>query len=192
MSGTDIIEQLGAEQRWNRVKWTEVGQVAALLDGVIVDPAMARRRPSDWWLEQVAAGELAIAARFLAMALPRLEAIGWAAETLEAGGIEAQERVALDAAARWVQIPDDDTRRAAWDAAEMIPEGPARFLGAAIFFSGGSIAPPDCAAVHPPSEACGVAVGATILGTAYRTSDSDAFLRDALATGARIAIGATA
>lgn len=185
MSGADIVEQ-----RWSRVKWTEVGQVVALLDGVDIDAKDERRAPASWWAELIAAGELALAIRFLAMALPRLEAIGWAAEMLEqAGVVTSQERNALDAAARWIQVPDDDTRRAAWDAAEAVREGPARYLGAAIFFSGGSIAPADCGPVAPPADSCGVSAAATILGAATRTADSDEFLRQALAAGARIATG---
>ena len=179
-----------AEQRWNRVKWTETGQVVALLDGVEIDRVEARRAPGLWWAEQVAAGELALATRFLAMALPRLEAIGWAAEMLEQAGVStSQERGALDAAARWIQVPEDDLRRAAWDAAESVREGPARFLGAAIFFSGGSIAPSDCGAVAPPAETCGVAAAATVLGAATRTASAEKFLREALAVGASLATG---
>ena len=186
MSTTETLDR-----RWNRVKWTETGQIVALLDGVTLDPDAMRTAPGAWWADRVAAGELSLATRFLAMALPRLEAIGWAVQMLERAGVATeQESEALAGAKHWLDASDDTTRRAAWDAAEQVAEGPARFIGAAIFFSGGSIAPADCGAVPPPPETCGVATAATILGAAARATDADGFLRAALDTGAGIATGA--
>lgn len=179
-----------APPAWNRVKWTEAGQIAAQLDDVAIPPEDATAAPRDWWAAQVAAGELGLAIRFLAMALPRLEAVAWAAQAVERAKVRGDaDRAAMAAVSRWIAAPDDALRRAAWAHCEPI-DGPIRFLGAALFFSGGSIAPADLEAVHPAPTLCGTAAAGAVLAAAHRSTDPHAALAEALAAGDRIAAGA--
>lgn len=171
---------------WSRVKWAEAGQIVALLEDVPHDAEHAALSPQKWC---EACQDPLLAIRFVAMALPRLEAIGWAAETIARCDVTSDdERALLTAVARWMQGPDDTLRRAVWTAAEPL-EGPARFLGVAVFFSGGSIAPPDCDTVSPPATVCGTAVAGAIIGATLCAPDSAAATAQALDAGRAIAAG---
>ncbi len=177
--------------RWNRVKWTEAGQIAGMLDDVFIADADRGLPPRDWWAARVATGDLSIAVRYLALALPRHEAVAWAAGTVErCGAATADAREALDAVARWLQAPDDMLRRAAWARCEPAA-GPVRFLGAALFFSGGSIAPEGLEPVHPDPALCATGAAGAILAAAHRTPDPAAALAAALEAGDRLANGDT-
>jgi hypothetical protein len=96
------------------------------------------------------------AARFLAYALPKREAVWWAC--LCAGEVLGPEpppaaAAALAAARAWVVDPDDEERRAAFAAAEAADVGtPAGCAAAAAYFSGGSMAPAHLPAVAPPEH----------------------------------------
>jgi len=107
---------------------------------------------------------------FLAFALPKKEAVSWAALcTKLAGGpdggpLPPKQAAALQATQRWVQSPTDENRRAAYTAAEAATFGtPAGCVALAAFLSGGSLAPPDLQAVPPPEYACGQAAGSAIV-----------------------------
>lgn len=174
---------------WPLVKWSEAGQVVAQLDDVAIAPPDADLPPRAWWVARVDAGELGLAVRFLAVALPRFEAVAWALHMIErAGTDDAAEHRAIDAVARWLDSPDDLLRRDAWALCEPL-DGAVRFLGAALFFSGGSIAPAELEAVHPEPGLCGTAAAGAILAAAYHTPDPQPALADALAAGDRLAEG---
>jgi hypothetical protein len=101
------------------------------------------------------AGRWLEAVRFLSWALPRREAVWWACQCMrhvhQAGDPESA-LAAIEAAERWAAAPTDDNRRAAFEAAEAADFGtPAGCVGAAAFWSGGSMAPPGLEAV-PPAE----------------------------------------
>ena len=96
------------------------------------------------------------AIRLLAHALPKREAIWWATRCVRAALGESEpvrtDRVALEAAERWVTEPDEKNRRAAQSAADATGyETACGWLAAGAFWSGGSIAPPDMPDV-PPKE----------------------------------------
>jgi hypothetical protein len=95
------------------------------------------------------------AAGFLAHALPKVEAIKWACVCASLGAsdeAEAEISPALQAAVRWVGAPTDENRRAAMAAAEKEGFGtPGACAAQAVFFSGGSMAPPNVPEV-PPGE----------------------------------------
>jgi hypothetical protein len=117
--------------------------------------------------------------------------VTWAARVVRdlkppqnAAGVEAD---ALKAALLWVQDPSDSRRRAAFDAANRINRPTAERLAAlAVFFSGGSITPPDAPQVQAPKEMAGrFAAGAVLLASAE--SDRLAALTKALDAGAVMA-----
>ncbi len=111
------------------------------------------------------------AARFLARALPKREAVWWACRcarmvsSAAPGPGSSPVAEALDAAERWVADPSEENRRASAEAAGRAGvETPAGCAAMAAFWSGGSLAPPDLPEV-PPAEfltARGVA-GAVLL-----------------------------
>ena len=112
------------------------------------------------------------AAGFLAYALPKVEAIKWACVCASLGtskDAKAEISPALQAAARWVGAPTDENRRAAMAAAEKEGFGtPGACAAQAVFFSGGSIAPPNLPEVQPgelltaKSVACAVTLAAVM------------------------------
>jgi hypothetical protein len=91
---------------------------------------------------------------------------------------------------KWFDDPDDAGRRAAWDAAQAEDDdSPERALASAVFFSGGSIAPEDQAAVQPAPEISGRLAAVAVIGAAYRTSDPKAQMREAVAAAEVMAKG---
>jgi hypothetical protein len=106
------------------------------------------------------------ALQFLAHALPKREAVWWAALcTGPALGPEppAPAAAALEAAKAWVIDPKDEKRRAAFPAAEAADIGtPAGCTAIAAFFSGGSLAPANLAAVAPAEHLTGQMVGCAL------------------------------
>ncbi len=107
------------------------------------------------------------AVRFLAFALPKREAVWWAclcARQAYSGGADAKILAALAASEKWVTDPSDANRRAAFAAAQAADIGnPAGSTGVAVFFSGGSIAPPNVPEVKPPERATAQAVAGAVM-----------------------------
>jgi len=95
------------------------------------------------------------AVRYLAHALPKREGVWWAWVTAKrAAGAEPPPKIkdALDATEKWIAQPTDPNRRVAFEKAEAADLGtPAGCTGAAAFFAGESMAPPNLQAV-PPGE----------------------------------------
>jgi hypothetical protein len=181
---------------WSRVKWTEAGQVAELLGW---DEPLGERgslAPQAFFESLKAEGRLSDAAFFLGQALPRFETVAWAARAVRdlraAQPVErpAPDRDALKAALLWIQDPSEPRRRAAGDAAEAAADDSAERLAAlAVFFSGGSIAPPDCEPVPAPREAAGqlAATAVVVAAMGAAPDEADRALASALAAGAQVA-----
>ncbi len=97
------------------------------------------------------AGLLEDSLSFLAYALPTRDAIWWGLRCVrEVTPAEPAEPIAaaITAAETWLMDPSDENRRQAMVAAEEATyETPAGCLDLAVFFSEGSMAPPDCPAV---------------------------------------------
>jgi hypothetical protein len=95
------------------------------------------------------------AIRFLAFALPKREAIWWAARCARSVGgtaLALEQQAALQVAERWCLAPTEELRRSALAASEKAQlKSPAGCTALAVFFSGGSLAPPDVPVV-PPAE----------------------------------------
>jgi hypothetical protein len=180
---------------WIRVKWTEAGQIAEMAGWRASPSAKAELSapPSAFCASLLDEGLKADAARFLAHALPRFDAVQWAVEVARdlapADRLEPDERAALKAASLWLQDPSDERRRAAFAAAEACLDSanPFALCAIAIFFSGGSIAPIDCEPIQPPREAAGRFVAAAVLAAAVRSGDMLGGLDRAIAAAGRLA-----
>lgn len=113
------------------------------------------------------------AARFLAHALPKQEAVWWACQCARAvagQGIAETAAAALTAAETWVEDPTDEHRRAALLAAEAAGIGtPAGCTALAAFLSGGSVAPKDCPEVAPGAHLTGRSVAGAVTIAAVQT-----------------------
>ena len=177
---------------WTVVKFTEARQVAELMrlgEESLPDHGIT---PGDHFGTMRAREERVDAVRFMGLALPRFEAVSWAAHLLESEArdrrLPSRDRQALDFALRWLGDPDDARRRAVFEAAETADDrSPERLLGLAVFFSGGSISLPDLPPVLPPPEAAGTFAGAAVLAAGFRTDRADALFDAALDLGEAVA-----
>jgi hypothetical protein len=182
---------------WSRVKWSQAQQVLSVLghEGEPGDDVGAP--PKAYFDSLVEAGRLHEAVQFLAQALPRHEAVAWAARSVNSlkdqAGPPASARVvenadALKAALLWVQDPSEPRRRKAFAAAELCGDNSGERLAAmAVFFSGGSIAPPDCQPVVAPRDAAGRFAAGAILVAAGGGAQGSSALRACLVEGAALA-----
>jgi hypothetical protein len=112
------------------------------------------------------------AVRVLAYGLPATDAIRWACSCArQHAGANPPEKIstALQAVEKWLAEPTDESRRSAMKAAnEAEFSTPAGSAALAVFFSGGSIAPPDMTAVPPepsitPNSVAGSVMLAAVL-----------------------------
>lgn len=107
------------------------------------------------------------AIRFLAYALPKREAIWWATRCARLVGgtaLSPEQRAALETAERWCAAPSEELRRAAMPASEKAQlKSPAGCAALAVFFSGGSLAPPDVPVVAPADDLTARTVAGAVL-----------------------------
>jgi hypothetical protein len=110
------------------------------------------------------------AVRLLSHSLPRREGIWWALVCAKSTAGEQPEpavKSALDATEHWITHPGDESRRAAMRAAETATFRTAAGCAAlAVFFSGGSIAPPEAPAVPPGEFLTAKAVAGAVIAAA--------------------------
>ena len=134
----------------------------ALTRQPVSDTLLAQLQPR-LTLEQIHAHCLAQALlpdalRVIAAVLPVRESIWWAwvsvrfAMQREGGTPPTPEaHAAVSAIEQWIVRPDDDNRRTAWQAGQAAGvETPVGMVAAAVFLSGGSVAPPGVTPVPPP------------------------------------------
>jgi hypothetical protein len=177
---------------WEQVKWSQARQVADLMEldlSLLDDP---ERNPESGYRKLRERGDLSVAIRYLGHALPRFEAVAWAANLLQdwsrAAKLGVPEQQALDSTTRWLEEPTDEYRRAAHEAAEAAGSGSAeRLLGYAVFMSGGSISEPDLPPVQPPQQVCGRLAASAVLAGAYRTASPGDALAAACEVGEKVA-----
>jgi hypothetical protein len=177
---------------WTRVKWTEAGQVVSFGDEDATADKDWSLPPSDYFGRLRAQARREEAVKFLALALPRLEAVAWAARTVRDMTADAEPKPsrvrALRSALLWVSDPRENRRRAAHEAAQDCDMASAeRLVAMGAFCSGGSIAPDDCPAVQPPRNAAGLFASGAVLYAAAVAPNRLAALDRALDAGARIA-----
>jgi hypothetical protein len=176
--------------RWTHVRWTEAGQVTAILGW----PPSAEdgKAPEALFDDLRAQGRDDEAALFLGQALPRFEVVTWAARTVR--DLTPAERTpdgdALKAALLWLQDPSESRRRAAFDAAQLAGDTcPQRLCALAVFFSGGSLAPDNLQPVLAPKEVAGRFAAGAVLAAATASGRRKEALEKAFALGEALASG---
>jgi len=178
---------------WERVKWSEARQVLDVLGAPPTERGEGEDGPpQQYFLALRQAGKRAEAAKFLGQALPRLEAVAWAARAvrdLRGDGVApAAESKALRATLLWLQDTTEARRRATYDAAEQCDTASAERLAAlAAFFSGGSIAPANCPALPAPRDSAGKFASGAVLVAAAAAKDLSAALDACLDAGDALA-----
>ncbi len=142
-----------------------------------------------------AAGFLTEAAKFVAHALPRREAVWWAcmcaAHTAPADLPDA-DRKAREAAEDWVRQQGEPPRRIAWSRAEASGFGsPEAWAAVAAFWCGDSMTPEGQPAVPPAPHLAGTAVAGAVGLAAVRgdVSRQQTRLHSFLESGRNIAAG---
>jgi hypothetical protein len=134
--------------------------------------------PRQYLRRLLEAEQFADAVRFVAHALPTREGIWWAwVCARRASGAEPPPaiRAALDATERWVTQPTDENRRLAMRMAEEAGlDTPAGCAALAVFFSGGSIAPPESPPVPAPEFVSAKAIAGAVIAAAVTTEPEKA------------------
>ena len=135
------------------------------------------------------------AARLLAYALPKREAVWWACLCLRhvaAADTPPADLAALEAAERWVIEPHEANRRTAMQAAAGLEfQTAASWAAVAAFWSGGSLAPPEAPPVTPGEFLTAQAVSGAVMLAAERCApevSADTY-RALLGTGMAVAAG---
>jgi hypothetical protein len=178
-------------KRWTQVKWTEAGQVTSVLGW----PASRDdgKAPEEMFDALREAGRDDEAAMFLGQALPRYEAVAWAARSvrdLVPADPGAGEGDALRAALLWLQDPSEARRRAAFEASQRAADAsPQRLCALAVFFSGGSMAPETLQPVPPPKDVAGKFAAGAVLLAASGSGDRAEALTKAFGLGDSLASG---
>ena len=160
---------------WTVIRLTQARQVAELMelsDDEMPDEALGVREYYDQARQRSPGDALDV----IGHALPRFEAVSWAAAVLDRESrqrpLKPRDRQALDSALRWVGEPDDANRRAAYAAAQQANEdSPERLLGYAVFLSGGSLSEPDLPPVLPQAATCCQLAVAAVRLAGYRNDD---------------------
>ncbi len=143
----------------------------------------------------LAEGKGVEAVRCVAGALPAREGVWWAwvsarhtARLKYGDGLPPLLKLALDSVEKWINAPSDDTRRGAWSAGDALGiDTPTGAAAAAIFLSGGSIAPAGVPETPPPPGIAGSLVSTSVtLAVATGAPDDlaslfDAYVRQGLA-----------
>lgn len=181
-------------ERWKQVHWTEAGQLTAILGW----PASEHDTlPPERFFEQLRGeGRHHEAAMFLGQALPRFEAVSWAARSvreLSRPDLPPADADALKATFLWLQDPSENRRRAAFEAASAAGDvAPQRLCALAAFFSGGSMAPDNLQPVPAPKDTAGKFAAGAVISAAARSGDPAKALDAALKLGEALAGGSDA
>ena len=140
-------------------------------------------------------GFLVEAARLMAHALPKREAVWWAcmcAFHTAPPDLPETDRLARETAENWVRQQTDKLRREAMGKAEAGDFAtPEAWAAVAAFWSGDSMAPEGQAAVPPAPHLCGTAVAGAVVLAAVRGDPirQPARLKRFLESGRNIAAG---
>lgn len=150
--------------------------------------------PLRTFIEQLArVGQVRAGVSALAQVLPKGEAIAWglaSVRTIEAAIIKPGGAAAAELIEQWLKEPNEERRRAARDLAGKVGLAtPAGCLAMAVFYSGGSMAPPESpVSPEPAANICGKMVaGAMSLAVALDPVRAAEHLRGFLDRGMRLA-----
>lgn len=182
-----------------QIKKFDINKVDNILDELACGDALLtqlRTLPSDLeifnHLQHIQRYEMAV--KFLAMGLPKREAIWWAyicSETLEQDSADDKTQQALAVSSAWVKAPDEAKRRQAGELGDALGfYTSASWTATAIFWSGGSIAPEGRPEVTPSESMCAEAIANAVTLGAYKMAGemADAFTLF-LKRGLHIAMG---
>jgi hypothetical protein len=191
-----VANQVGGADQLSRPGAAAEAAKAAPLEPPARELLRAEHSPKQYLDALDKAGHLPDAARFMAFALPRREAVWWAAQCVrQVPALTADEKAAaaLAAAEAWADDPTDDRRRAAFAAAEAAGfDQPAACAALAAFLTEGSMAPAHLQPVPAPSHA-GPAAAATAVVLAaliVEPEKGDEKFRKFLALGYEVGTGA--
>lgn len=173
---------------WRSVHLTQARQVGELMEwpaARLPAPETSVRAHYD----TLRTSDPVAAIEFIAHALPRHEAIYWAADMVGTEADAAGEAAETSGHVRtWLDSPEDRHRRSAYAAAQDLDlAAPERTLAMALFYSGGSIAAPDAPPIQPEPGLANQLAATAVIQAAYRGSDPGAFLARALARAEAIA-----
>src|SRR5262245_37024806 len=130
---------------------------------------------------------------FLAHTMPKREAIWWAclcSRPEKGAAVPPPAAAAQQAAEAWVISPSDEKRRAAHAAAQACIKTPVGLTCEAVFFSEGSLRPPEFKEVPPPGHlAASNAAKAVVLGAVGGPPKLEAKYRQFLGLGQDVAAG---
>jgi len=164
-----MTDTLAPARPWSRVKWTRAVQVAPLL-GDEGKGLPANQTPAEAFA-LLRHEQPALATRFVAQVLPRIDAARWMAACLaqDERPAEPARAVADKAVRRWVAHPSDEARRLAFEAGAVVGYDTAEGTAClAIFLSGGSMAPiGQDVPVNPAPGTFGQAVAGAVLLAAH-------------------------
>ena len=124
----------------------------------------------------------------MAQLLPKRHTVAWALESIRR--VPAAAGPPEQAIERWLAEGTDETRRAAFQAAEQSGiDTPAGCLAFAVFLSGGSLAPPDTqVAPEPEPHLCAqIAAGAMSMAVAMDPQNAPDHFRAFLDRGFQLA-----
>ncbi len=136
------------------------------LDAATLSSLDAESTPARFLERLIENGQYPEAVQFLAMALPRREAVWWACLSARKAQakLDAEREAAVKAAEAWVVEPSEENRRKTMAAAEATEfQNSAGWAAVGAFWSGGSMVAPDLPAVPPAPELTGRAVGGAVL-----------------------------
>lgn len=126
-------------------------------------------------------GFLVEAARCFAHALPKREAVWWAAMcalSTEPDDLSETDRIARESAEAWVRAQTEETRRRAMELAERVGfQTPEAWAAVGAFWSGPSIAPEGTPAIPPAPHLTGVAVAGAVILASVRGEPSRRLVR---------------
>jgi len=128
-----------------------------------------RQLPEEYLVQLIDRDLFVDAIRFQAQILPKRQAISWAlscVRTIIPDSVPDAEKheVALDSVQAWMADPNEEHRRSAEEAARTLNyETPAAWVAMAVFWSEGSIAPPETEVVAPADHLTGIAASAAVL-----------------------------
>ncbi|MCA9062712.1 MAG: FHA domain-containing protein, partial [Planctomycetaceae bacterium] len=142
------------------------------LSKIVKMPAEPDETAEDFAFRALDSEDVNDSLNFLAFALKKRLAVWWAINCIRAeqAFVSEHDEPLLDLATQWVQNPSETLRRNAMKMAEKAEMSTAAaWVGVAIFWTHGSMAPPEAPAVPPAPDLSGKAIaGAVILASVAR------------------------
>lgn len=142
----------------------------------IVQPGVSAESLCTAWLKEE---QFPSVVRLIACVLPSRESIWWAwvsarhaTQMPGAAAPTADMHTAMSLVEQWIVRPDDDARRAAWDAGNAAGlDTPIGMVATAVFLSGTSIAPASSPPLPPPPGVTTAIVAGVIMLSAASNKD---------------------